>query len=269
MNKLIFSITALFLINLSFSQAVTMSEITLNDGVENDYIKFEKMWSNVHEYIQKKGEKSGWFLFKVIPTEKGTQWPPNSSTPWCDYVIFNIYNDDKQLDGDWGLGNTPQEFEASVRKANYKKMRRSEISRLLNLANTFKKKSTNYTLKGVDSTIDIGPMQIGDKATVLGIEKLNDDYEMYESKFFKKYHNKQITDGQRLAWYFNKITERSENAYQPISHMIFERFNPNPPTISSDQNAEQSFTEKMMAKNGQASRKIHGGLVLELVNFKQ
>ena len=80
------------------------------------------------------------------------------------------------------------------------------------------------------------------------------------------YHNKQITDGTRLAWYLNKISQRSENAYQPISHMIFERFNKN---RSSNNNSEQSFTEKMMAKNGQASRKIHGGLILELVNFKQ
>jgi hypothetical protein len=70
-----------------------------------------------------------------------------------------------------------------------------------------------------------------------------------------------------LAWYLNKISKRSENAYQPITHVIFERFNPNS-QISND-SSEPSFTEKMMAKNGQASRKVHGGLILELVNFKQ
>jgi|TARA_B110000238_G_C16018623_1_gene392170 hypothetical protein len=266
MKKIIYSIFALLLTSLAFSQAVEMEEITLNDGMEKDYIKFENMYSSAHEKVQQNGEKAGWFLFKVIPTEDGTQWPPNSSTPWCDFVLFNIYSDDSQLDGDWGMGSNEKEAQAFVRKANYRKMKNSEMTRLFNMSSKFRKKTTRYTLKGVDATIDVGPTKIGDRATLLGVEQLNEDYEMYESMFFKKYHNKQITDGVRLAWYLNKISERSENAYQPISHMIFERFNTN---RSSNNNSEQSFTEKMMSKNGSASRKIHGGLILELVNFKQ
>ena len=266
MKKIIYSIFALLLTSLAFSQAVEMEEITLNDGMEKDYIKFENMYSSAHEKVQQNGEKAGWFLFKVIPTEDGTQWPPNSSTPWCDFVLFNIYSYDSQLDGDWGMGSNEKEAQAFVRKANYRKMKNSEMTRLFNMSSKFRKKTTRYTLKGVDATIDVGPTKIGDRATLLGVEQLNEDYEMYESMFFKKYHNKQITDGVRLAWYLNKISERSENAYQPISHMIFERFNTN---RSSNKNSEQSFTEKMMSKNGSASRKIHGGLILELVNFKQ
>ena len=266
MKKIIYSIFALLLTSLAFSQAVEMEEITLNDGMEKDYIKFENMYSSAHEKVQQNGEKAGWFLFKVIPTEDGTQWPPNSSTPWCDFVLFNIYSDDSQLDGDWGMGSNEKEAQAFVRNANYRKMKNSEMTRLFNMSSKFRKKTTRYTLKGVDATIDVGPTKIGDRATLLGVEQLNEDYEMYESMFFKKYHNKQITDGVRLAWYLNKISERSENAYQPISHMIFERFNTN---RSSNNNSEQSFTEKMMSKNGSASRKIHGGLILELVNFKQ
>ena len=266
MKKIIYSIFALLLTSLAFSQAVEMEEITLNDGMEKDYIKFENMYSSAHEKVQQNGEKAGWFLFKVIPTEDGTQWPPNSSTPWCDFVLFNIYSDDSQFDGDWGMGSNEKEAQAFVRKANYRKMKNSEMTRLFNMSSKFRKKTTRYTLKGVDATIDVGPTKIGDRATLLGVEQLNEDYEMYESMFFKKYHNKQITDGVRLAWYLNKISERSENAYQPISHMIFERFNTN---RSSNNDSKQSFTEKMMSKNGSASRKIHGGLILELVNFKQ
>jgi len=51
-----------------------------------------------------------------------------------------------------------------------------------------RKKSTSYTLKDVDSTIDIGPIKVGDRATLLGVEQLNEDYEKYESEFFKTYH---------------------------------------------------------------------------------
>ena len=206
MKKIVLSILGLFIFNISFSQAVWMEEITLNEGMEKDYIKFENMYSSAHEKVQKAGEKAGWFLFKVVPTEEGTQWPPNSSKPWCDFVLFNIFSDDSQLDGDWGMGSNQKETEAFVRKANYGKMKNSEMTRLFKMANKFRKKSTSYTLRGVDSTIDIGPIKVGDRATLLGVEQLNEDYERYESEFFKTYHNRQITNGIRLAWYLNKIS---------------------------------------------------------------
>ena len=88
MKKIVLSILGLFIFNISFSQAVWMEEITLNEGMEKDYIKFENMYSSAHEKVHKAGEKAGWFLFKVVPTEEGTQWPPNSSKPWCDFVLF-------------------------------------------------------------------------------------------------------------------------------------------------------------------------------------
>ena len=250
-----------------FSQAVVMDEITLNDGVEKDYVQFEKMWSNVHEKVQRNGEKQAWYLFKVIPTEDGTEWPPNSSKPWCDYIIFNIYSDDSQLDNDWGMGDSEKSIQSFIRKANYKKMKASEITRLLKMSGKLKKKVATYTLKGIDATIDVGPFNIGDRATYLGIEQLNEDYENYETKWYKEGHNKSILNGRRLAWYFNKIVDRSENAYKPISHVIFERFNPNPPEVNNNVQ-EPTFVQQMMWKHGSNSRKIHGGLILELVNFK-
>jgi hypothetical protein len=71
MKKIVLSILGLFIFNISFSQAVWMEEITLNEGMEKDYIKFENMYSSAHEKVQKNGEKAGWFLFKVVPTEEG------------------------------------------------------------------------------------------------------------------------------------------------------------------------------------------------------
>ena len=264
MKKILLSLCFCLTTSL-FSQAIVMEEITLNNGVEKDYLQFEKMWSNVHEKVQKNGEKQGWFLFKVIPTKEGTEWPPNSSKPWCDYMVLNIYSDDSQLDGSWGMGDNEKSIQSFIRKANYKKMKPSEISRLLKMSGKLKKKVVSYTLKGIDATTDVGPFNIGDRATYLGVEQLNEDYERYESEFFKTYHNKQITDGTRLAWYLNKISERSENAYQPITHVIFERFNPD---AQPSNNSEPTFTEEMMFKYGQASRKVHGGLIVELVDFK-
>ncbi len=59
MKKIVLSILGLFIFNISFSQAVWMEEITLNEGMEKDYIKFENMYSSAHEKVQKAGEKAG------------------------------------------------------------------------------------------------------------------------------------------------------------------------------------------------------------------
>ncbi len=266
MKKILFVFITLFALKTGFSQIAVMEEITLKEGVENDYLKLEKMWSNVHEKIHAMGNKAGWFLFKVIPAEEGVKWPPNSSNPWCEYIIFNIYTDSDQRKKGWGIGSTRKESQAFIRKANYNKMKSSEISRLLKIGN-LREKTTIYSMETVDATIDVGALKIGDKAIILGIEELNEDYENFETKWFKTRHNESILKGQRLAWYLNRINSRSDNAYQPVSHIIFERFNPNPP--KNLPNPEPSFVDKMMTKQGIASRKIHGGLILELVDFKQ
>ena len=52
MKKIVLSILGLFIFNISFSQAVWMEEITLNEGMEKDYIKFENMYSSAHEKVQ-------------------------------------------------------------------------------------------------------------------------------------------------------------------------------------------------------------------------
>ena len=266
MKKKLFLFTALIVFQMGFSQIAVMEEVTLKEGVDSDYLKLEKMWSNVHEKIHEMGRKAGWFLFKVVPADNGVQWPPNSSSPWCDYIIFNIYSDEAQMNGGWGIGDTPKEAQAFIRKANYSKMKNSEISRLQKIGD-LREKTTIYTMETVDATIDVGSIKTGDKALILGIEQLNEDYENFETKWFKTRHNESILNGQRLAWYLNRISARSDNAYKPVSHIIFERFNPNPPGNVS--NPKPSFVDEMMSKHGTASRKIHGGLYLELVDFKQ
>ena len=41
-----------------------------------------------------------------------------------NFVLFNIFSDDSQLDGDWGMGSNQKETQAFVRKANYGKMKK-------------------------------------------------------------------------------------------------------------------------------------------------
>ena len=60
---------------------------------------------------------------------------------------------------------------------------------------------------------------------------------------------------------------KSDKANKPISHVIFEWFNPNPTKSSS--NSEPSNADEIITNYGIASRKIHIDLFLELDDFKQ
>ena len=97
------------------------------------------------------------------------------------------------------------------------------------------------------------------KATYIGMEALNDDYVEFEKQFFREQHK-----GNKYWWDLSEITDRSDNAYKPITHTIFEINKDN----SNSGGAEQSFTNEMMYKYGMASREMHGWLQLTFVMGK-
>ena len=76
-------------------------------------------------------------------------------------------------------------------------------------------------------------------------------------KFFRELHK-----GRKLWWEVNEISDRSDNAYKPVTHMIFEINVENAPRF------ESNFTNDMMIKYGQTTRKIHGTLKTTLVNWR-
>ena len=60
-----------------------------------------------------------------------------------------------------------------------------------------------------------------------------------------------IKSDTRLYWELNEIVDRTENAYQPVTHMIFEILNPE----KSYDGMTFSFTDQMMSKYGQDQEK--------------
>ena len=60
--------------------------------------------------------------------------------------------------------------------------------------------------------------------------------------------------GNKLYWEFNKITNRSDNAYKPVTHNIFGINMEN-----SGQDQDSSFVDEMMGKYGAASRIFMAG----------
>ena len=98
------------------------------------------------------------------------------------------------------------------------------------------------------------------KERYIGVEQLNEDYVDFETKLFLPYHKETKS---RLYWELNEIVDRSENAYKPVTHNIFEIMNPE--SAAADWNP--SFAEEMAVKYGTASRKFHGSMNVKLVHF--
>lgn len=101
---------------------------------------------------------------------------------------------------------------------------------------------------------------LGTKWNFIAVEQLNEDYVGFEKNFFALWHKKSKT---RAYWELNEILDRSENAYKPITHIIFEILNPE----KSYDSFEFSFTDQMMIKYGSTTRKFHGTLMNELMLF--
>ena len=230
-----------------------VEEITLNEGLNEEYVNFEGFWKTVKEKHVKEGMQLGWFVWKVIPTEENQNW--------ADYLIFNIFANEQQMKE---MNSRPVEWwENEIKSAHKGKTKRSVVKKYTKetLENRYRKKSISYTNKGIDAFIAEGATpSAGTKGTYIEMQQLNDDYVDFETKLFAPYHKKSKS---RLYWELNEIIDRTENAYKPVTHIITEILNPDAPVVEWN----QTFAEEMAVKYGMASRKFHGSMNLELVHF--
>ena len=131
----------------------------------------------------------------------------------------------------------------------------------------------DYELERLDNTYWHSTVEVGMEITLNAFKALNEDYEEYETEFFKKLHEKNILDGSRKWWEFNKVlssnvTTESSTAGTPTHSTIgvFGR------ERSSEEMEEfwnnLTFEDRMMIKNGLASREMLGRYQLKLLMFK-
>ena len=196
------------------------------------------------------GYQDGWFIWKVDPTSF-------DGNPWADYLIVNVYKDKSQMES---MNNKPQSWWVDyMKKAHKGKTKRSVIKKYTNetINNKYREKSVTYTNQRISDLSGGGNPSKGLVGYYHGIEQLNEDYIDFELKFFRELHK-----GRKLWWEVNKISDRTDNAYKPVTHMIFEINDENAPSL------ESNFTNEMMIKYGQTTRKIHGTLKTTLVNWR-
>ena len=159
------------------------------------------------------------------------------------------------------LSKSPEWWAEYVEKAHKGKSKRSLIKKYVKetLDNKYKERLVTYNISNVAAFADdkLQPA-VGINAVYIGMEQLNEDYERFETEYFQNRHK-----GNKLYWEFNKITNRSDNAYKPVTHNIFEVNMEN-----SGQDQESSFVDEMMGKYGASSRTLHGWMEVKLLEFK-
>lgn len=231
-----------------------VDEVTLNEGLEKDYEEFESFWKTLKQKHLAEGKILGWFVWKADQTS-------NNNNAWTDYIILNVYENEQKMKE---MNSKTQEWWINELKAAHKgKTKRSIIKKYISetVNNKYKKKVVSYTNKGIEAYLsEKAAPQTGIVANYIGVEELNEDYVDFETKLFLPYHKSGNT---RLYWELNEIVDRTENAYKPVSHIIFEIRNPENNNVESN----LSFAEEMAIKYGIASRKFHGNLEAQLVHF--
>ena len=210
-------LTILFLLALTSNQVFSQNfyaqiqEVTVQEGLNSEYEEFEKFWSVVNEKLIADGHLAGWSFWKVNPES-------NDNNPWADYILYNQFSSEDQMNST--LSKSPEWWAEYVEKAHKGKSKRSLIKKYVKetLDNKYKQRLVTYNTSNIAAFADenLNPAA-GINAVYIGMEQLNEDYERFETEYFQKRHQ-----GNKLYWEFNKITNRSDNAYKPVTHNIFE-----------------------------------------------
>ena len=82
MKKILLILTVLF--SFSVNAQTVMWAVDLNDGAEDDYLKLEQFYSEIHKEGLKQGLRSGWSVWKRTPKE-------GDEANAAEYIIFDNY----------------------------------------------------------------------------------------------------------------------------------------------------------------------------------
>ena len=242
MKKQILSIIFILSLSFSSSQLISYEAIWVNDGMEEDYLSVEELWSEVKKQAIADDIQDFWVVFKV---EKDSTNAESMKKP--DYIVFNGFKDDEQRkkQTNW------KELAMKVYKG---KMSKRKFEKAWEKTPTVRKETRNFLVERLDNTMWSAPEE-GQSLDFRfnGFQALNDDYENYEMKFFKDWHEKRTNAGLQAWWEFNKVINRSKNANQEVTHFTLDILKDG---ASGYEHPDSSlFTHQMLVKNGVASRK--------------
>ena len=254
MKKLL-SISLLFFIQFSISQTqISYEAIWLNEGMEKQYMEVEKFWSEIKKEAISKDLQSAWIVWKVIknPDNEEHQKKP-------DYIVMNGFKDADQR-------KKQVNWEEVGREAYKGKLSKSKFTKEFGKWQDVRKKTSTFLVERLDNTEWKVPPGSETKVYFNGFQALNDDYENYEMKYFKKLHEKRMEVGDLGWWEFNKVISRSDNENKDVTHFtmdiaLIDNYMGTYPEATE-------FSDQMLRKHGGASRERIIGDQLELKFFQ-
>ena len=249
----------LLILPLTLSAQYAVADfIVLNKGMDSQYHKLEKVWGAWHKNSIKKGEKSGWAVWKRTATD-------NDNENAAHYVVFNQFSSKEQMDNYInGGGNFSINNMISVVKSNLKGMSTGTIRKIVQSEQKIKKQVRTYHLQLLDATpFTGGDLKIGDKMTFAPMIQKSDDYEQVESYIAKPYFLQQVMNGKHRWWAFTKVINRNDQAYKEISHIAWNIFIPD--AEFDERVVENEFVQKVLSDKISSSREMRNAQELTLV----
>ena len=212
MKKLLLLITLAFTIT-SAAQYTIVSAVDVKDGMEDQYLALEAFFGPVHDLAIEKGMLNFQGVFKVVQTSDDRE-------NVADYFIISGFSSKEQLDA---YLSTSAETNMSLAKEAHKgKISSRRVQDIMNKVGEESNQRRNYHLEMVDSTIwSGGDLEVGDMMSMNSTIAQSDDFEAWESEVAKPLIEKAIINGDHRWWRLSKIYERTENAYEGITHRFF------------------------------------------------
>jgi len=253
MKKILLLFTLIFTITI-------LSAVDIKEGMEDQYLQLEEFFGPVHDLAIKKGIQDLQAVFKVVSTN-------DDGDNVANYFIVTGFSSKEQLDAynkSWEEGKW-----LALSKEAYKgKMSSRRVTRYLNSVGSESNERRNYHLVGVDASIWAGgDLKPGDKMNILGTIAKSDDFEQYESEVYKPLIEKEILKGNHRYWALSRIYERTENAYEDITHMFFNIGVEGADNTEGWQKMQSSFKGQKLIEGLQAASEHQSGGQLELISI--
>ena len=243
---------------LGYSQYAASSFVTLNEGMEEAYLKIEKLWSEYHKEAVKKGHKNSWSIWKVDPNGYDDKIE-KSRIP--HFMIVETFATKEKMDEEFarydkkGLAN----IRALIKKKMKGKMSSSQVDKIL--SKNVEKERRGYLHQGLAATpFTGGSLKPGDKMQVAPMQQLQDDYEKFETEFYQKIFLDNIMKGNHRWWGFTKIIGRSDNALTFNTHAAW-----NIGIEGKELEFPQDFASQKIMEITDAARKMYNPTTFELV----
>ena len=111
--------------SLISAQYAVADFIVLNDEMDAEYHKLEKVWGAWHQNSVEKGEKTGWAVWKRTPQDGDNE---NAA----DYVVFNQFGSEEQMNNYLSGGDNFSINDAiSTMRSNLKGMSKRSIRKIV------------------------------------------------------------------------------------------------------------------------------------------